>query len=157
YTEQHGNRADYFDPAVLHVEHMAGLVRMLGVAGDSYKVQPPTVSDARKQRAAEVLDRGFAERAPVVAMAPATRWKSKAWPERYWSVLIRQMLEHTNLNVLLMGSAADAAYGERILCDVPIELREGRVCNLFGQAPIRDMYAIYAQVAAAIGPDSAPL
>jgi heptosyltransferase I len=157
YTEQHGDKARYFDPAVLHVEHMARLVRMLGVVGECNKVQAPSVSVARQQRATEVLRRRFAERAPVVAIAPATQWESKSWRESNWSALIQQILKHTNLNVLLMGSAADAAYGERILQDVPGDLRDGRASNLFGQAPIRDMYAIYAQVEAAIGPDSAPL
>jgi lipopolysaccharide heptosyltransferase II len=157
YTERCGDANGYFDPAVLHVEHMARLVRMLGIAAEGYKVEPPVVSGERKRQAAETLRNGFAERAPVVAIAPATQWKSKAWPETYWSVLIQQLLEQTNLNVLLMGSAADAPCGQRILNGLPAELSHGRVCNLFGQAPIRDMYAIYAQVEAAVGPDSAPL
>ena len=157
YTERYGQTADYFDPAVLHVEHMARLVRMLGVSAEGYKIEPPRVSDERQRRAIETLQKGFTERAPVVAMAPATQWKSKAWPERYWSTLIQQVLEQTNLDVLLMGSAADAPCGQRILSVLPRELCDGRVCNLFGHAPIRDMYAIYAQVEAAIGPDSAPL
>ena len=157
YTQKYRSSSGYFDPATLHLQHMAGLVQMLGVATDGYKVQPPVVSVQRQRQATDVVRQAFAEHAPVVAMAPATQWKSKAWPEGYWSALIRQVLEQTNLNVLLMGSAADAACAERILSALPREERDGRVCNLFGHAPIRDMYAIYAQVEAAIGPDSAPL
>jgi lipopolysaccharide heptosyltransferase II len=157
YTQTCRNSNHYFDPAVFHLEHMAALVRMLGGAEVAYKVQPPAVSEARKQRAAEVLKQAFAERAPVVAMAPATQWESKCWPEDYWTTLIQLLLTHTNLNVLLMGSSADGPVAERILSPLQPENMSGRVRNLFGKAPIRDMYALYPQVEAAIGPDSAPL
>jgi heptosyltransferase I len=157
YTEQYQNSGEYFDPAVFHLEHMAGLVRMMGAADTSYKVEPPVVSEARKQRARQVLTQTFVERAPVVAIAPATQWESKCWPESYWAALVQQLLGYTNLNLLLMGSAADAPVAERILRAIPPEQLNGRVCNLFGKAPIRDMYALYEQVGAAIGPDSAPL
>ena len=157
YTEKYRGPAGYFDPAVSHLEHMAGLVGMLGVAATTHKVQPPAVSDTRRRRAAEMLQAAFAERAPIVAMAPATQWESKCWPERHWIALLQQVLAQTNLNVLLMGSTADAPLAERILRGLPGEQWNGRVCNLFGKAPIRDMYAIYGQVEAAIGPDSAPL
>ena len=157
YTEKYRTSADYFDPAVWHLRHMAGLVEMLGVTADTYKVQPPAVSDTRRRRAAEVLQHAFPERAPVVAMAPATQWESKEWPESHWIALIQMVLASTNLNVLLMGSAADQPVAKRILGALPTEQRNGRVCSLFGQAPIRDMYAIYGQVEAAIGSDSAPL
>ena len=157
YTETYRNSSDYFDPAVFHLEHMAGLVRMLGAAETRYRVEPPVVSEARRQRAREVLAQSFAEAAPVVAMAPATQWKSKCWPEDYWTRLIQQVLTQTNLNVLLMGSSADGPVAKRILSGLQPGQMNGRVCNLFGQAPIRDMYALYGMVEAAIGPDSAPL
>ena len=157
YTEQFRDQLAYFDPAVFHLEHMAGLVRMLGVAETCYKVEPPVVSAERKQRARDILKQGFAEPAPVVAIAPATQWQSKSWPEQYWTTLIQQLLLSTNLNVLLMGSAADAPLGERILQGLQPHQMSGRVRNLFGKAPIRDMYALYEQVDAAVGPDSAPL
>ncbi len=189
YTEQYQNSSEYFDPAVFHLEHMVGLVRMLydqpgkrplaratadtapaGDPGESgshgdprhtsqtpYRVQLPAVSEARKRRATEMLSQAFARRAPVVAIGPATQWKSKCWPEEYWAELIQELLVRTNLNVLLLGSSADEPLAERILAAVNSGRSSGRVCNLFGKAPIRDMYALYAQVDAAIGPDSAPL
>lgn len=123
----------------------------------AYKVRPPALPEALRQRAGEVLKQAFAESAPVVAMAPATQWKSKCWPEDYWITLIQQVLARTNLNVLLMGSSADAPLAERILSAFQPDELSGRVCNLFGKAPIQDMYALYEQVQAAVGPDSAPL
>jgi len=171
YTEKYVSSREYFDPTVFHLEHMVGLVRMLDDQGDktgtawgprrtaevTYKVRAPALPEPLRRNAAEVLKQAFAESAPVVAMAPATQWKSKCWPEDYWIALIQQVLARTNLNVLLMGSSADAPLAERILSAFqPSQLR-GRVCNLFGKAPIQQMYALYEQVQAAVGPDSAPL
>ena len=157
YNERYQTSGAYFDPAVFHLEHMADLVRKLGAAKVIYGVELPVVSEARRQRAAAVLKQAFAERAPVVAMAPATQWKSKHWPEEHWVTLIQQLLARTNLNLLLSGSAADAPVAARILGAFQTDQLNGRVCDLFGKAPIRDMYALYAQVEAAVGSDSAPL
>jgi heptosyltransferase-1 len=175
YTEKYQDSSPYFDPAVFHLKHMAGLVWMLGVNGagnngksqaafpnsessaNVYSIQPPAVPEPLRQRAAQVLKQAFPERAPVVAIAPATQWESKGWPESYWTALIQQLLAHTNLNLLLMGSAGDQPIAARILSGFHSEQLSGRVCNLFGKAPIQDMYALYEQVEAAIGPDSAPL
>jgi len=175
YTEKYQDSSPYFDPAVFHLKHMAGLVRMLGGNGSGdigkpeaasaksessanlYSIQPPAVPEPLRQRAAQVLKQAFRERAPIVAIAPATQWKSKGWPESYWTALIEQLLAHTNLNLLLMGSAGDQPIAARILSTFQPEQLSGRVCNLFGKVPIQDMYALYEQVEAAIGPDSAPL
>jgi heptosyltransferase I len=159
YTEKYLDHTRYFDPAVFHLEHMAGLVKALG--GDKptevYKIRIPPASDEVRKRVAEQLAAGYAKPAPIVAMAPATQWKSKNWPESYWVALIHKLLSHTSLNLLMLGSAADRPLGERILGSFSAEQIEGRVLNLFGKSPIPAMYALYEQVTAAIGPDSAPL
>jgi len=188
YTDKYLDSSDYFDPTVFHLEHMAGLVRMLddrpdkcqvapsdpntASAGGSdktgtpwrarrsavtYRVQLPAVPELVRGRTTEMLKQAFAQRAPVVAIAPATQWKSKCWPEDYWTTLIQHVLARTNLNVLLIGSSGDAPLADRILSAFQPRQLSGRVCNLFGKAPIQDMYALYEQVEAAIGPDSAPL
>ena len=99
----------------------------------------------------------FANNAPLVAMAPATQWVSKHWPDEYWTALISQLLYETDLNLIVQGSAADAPAGERILRGFPASQLQGRVCNLFGKLPIAEMYALYERVQAAVGSDSAPL
>jgi heptosyltransferase-2 len=157
YTERHLRRGEYFDPAVCHLEHMAYLAYNIGAIDVRYTIEPPRVSESARQRVAELLDGAFASQAPLVAMAPATQWVSKHWPEEYWSALISQLLAETDLNLIVQGSASDAPVGERILRAVPLALRQGRVCNLFGKLPIPEMYALYERVHAAVGSDSAPL
>ncbi len=157
YTERHLRRGEYFDPAVCHLEHMAYLAHNIGAADVRYTIEPPRVTDAVRQRVAELLDGAFSTNAPVVAMAPATQWISKHWPEEYWTTLISQLLNETDLNLIVQGSLADAPVGERILRGFAASQLEGRVCNLFGKLPIPEMYALYERVQAAVGSDSAPL
>ena len=90
-------------------------------------------------------------------MAPATQWVSKQWPEEHWTALLERLLNDTDLNLIVQGSAADAVVGERILRGFSPAQLKGRVCNLFGKLPIPEMYGLYERVHAAVGSDSAPL
>ena len=157
YTERHLHLGEYFDPAVCHLEHMAHLAHSIGAGDVRYTIEPPRVTESARQRVAELLDGVFANNAPLVAMAPATQWVSKHWPDEYWTALISQLLSETDLNLIVQGSAADAPAGERILRGFPASQLQGRVCNLFGKLPIPEMYALYERVHAAVGSDSAPL
>jgi len=157
YTERYLDRAEYFDPAICHLEHMAHLAYNVGAADVRYTIEPPRIAEDARRRVANLLDGAFAAPAPIVAMAPATQWISKHWPEEYWITLISRLLSETNLNLVVQGSTADAAAGKRILSGLPASQLEGRVANLFGKLPIPDMYALYEVVQAAIGSDSAPL
>ena len=157
YTERHLRRGEYFDPAVCHLEHMAYLAHNIGAADVRYPIEPPRVTDAARQHVAELLQGAFSTNAPVVAMAPATQWVSKHWPEEYWTALISQLFDETDLNLIVQGSPADAPVGERILRSFSASQLQGRVCNLFGKLPIPEMYALYERVQAAVGSDSAPL
>jgi ADP-heptose:LPS heptosyltransferase len=120
-------------------------------------VQTPVVSPAIRKRVAGEIEGAFSSPAPIVAIAPATQWKSKNWPEAYWVAFIERLLAGTRLNLLLHGSGADAPLGSRILGGISSAKFHGRVANLFGKSPISAMYAVYEHVAAAVGPDSAPL
>jgi heptosyltransferase I len=157
YTERYLDRKEYFDPAICHLQHMAGLAYSIGAAEVRYAIEPPRVTEAARRQVAELLDGAFVARAPVVIMTPATQWTSKQWPEEYWVALISQLLSETDLNLIVQGSAADAALGERLLSGFAPAQIAGRVCNLFGKLPIPEMYALYEQAHAAMGPDSAPL
>lgn len=157
YTDRYLDREEYFNPAICHLDHMAHLAYNIGAADVRYTIEPPRVSDQARHRVSQLLDGAFRNPAPIVAMAPATQWVSKHWPEEYWVELIARLLAETNLNIVLQGSAADGVIGERILRALPQSQLEARVCDLFGKVPIPDMYALYEHVHAAVGSDSAPL
>ena len=157
YTEQHVRRGDYFNPAVFHLEHMGELARSIGATDLHYSVQPPAVPEAARERINGLLQDGFAGRASMVAISPATQWASKHWPEEYWAELVSRLLAETDLNMVFQGAPGDAALTQRIIGALPAELVRGRVIDLCGKVPIADMYALYERMQAAIGPDSAPL
>ena len=157
YTERYLDREEYFDPAVSHLKHMADLARSIGAGEVRYAIEPPVTSAAARRHVSELLDGAFSSDAPVVAIAPATQWVSKAWPEEHWTALLEQLLNETDLNIVLQGSPADAEVGARILRGFSQAQIEGRVCNLFGKLPIPEMYALYERVHVAVGSDSAPL
>ncbi len=157
YTERYLHRDEYFDPAVSHLEHMAALAHSIGAGDVRHTIEPPVVSEAARRHVTELLEGAFATGAPIVAMAPATQWVSKQWPEEHWTALLERLLTDTDLNLIVQGSAADAEVGERILRGFSPAQLEGRVCNLFGKLPIPEMYALYERVHAAVGSDSAPL
>ena len=157
YTERYLERDEYFDPAVSHLRHMAELARSIGAGEVRHTIEPPVVSESARQNVSALLQGAFAAEAPVVAIAPATQWESKLWPLEHWSALVRQILEETDLNLIVQGSAADAGVGDRILAGFSPAQLAGRLCNLFGKLPIPELYALYERVQVAIGPDSAPL
>ena len=157
YTERFLERDEYFDPAVSHLQHMAELARSIGAGEVRQTIEPPVVSEAVRQHVSVLLDGAFTTGAPVVAIAPATQWESKMWPLEHWSELLRRIIEETDLNLIVQGSAGDAKVGAQILSGFTPAQLEGRVCNLFGKLPIPEMYALYERVQAAIGSDSAPL
>jgi heptosyltransferase-1 len=157
YTERYLERDEYFDPAVSHLEHMAKLAQSIGAGDVRQTIEAPAISDSVRQHVSELLHGAFVTDAPIVAMAPATRWVSKHWPEEHWAALLQYLLNDTDLNLIVQGSAADAVVGERILRGFSPAQLEGRVCNLFGKLPIPEMYALYERVHAAVGSDSAPL
>lgn len=157
YNERYLYRDEYFDPAVSHIEHMAALARSIGAGEVRQTIEPPLVTKESRQLVSQLLEGAFHSEAPIVAMAPATQWVSKLWPEEHWSALLQQLLSETDLNVIVQGSATDATFGERILSGFSKDQLQGRVCNLFGKLPIPEMYALYERVHAAVGSDSAPL
>jgi lipopolysaccharide heptosyltransferase II len=157
YNERYLYRDEYFDPAVSHLKHMADLARSIGAGEVRYTIESPRVSDSARANVSAQVNGAFTSEAPIVAMAPATQWVSKQWPEEYWAALLQQLLSQTDLNLIVQGSAADAEVGERILRGFSPGQLNGRVCNLFGKLPIREMYALYERVHAAVGSDSAPL
>jgi heptosyltransferase-1 len=157
YTERYLERDEYFDPAVSHLQHMSELAHSIGAGEVRHTIEPPVVSESARQNVSALLKGAFAAEAPVIAIAPATQWESKLWPREHWSVLIRHILEETDLNLIVQGSASDAEVGDRILASFSPAHLTGRLCNLFGKLPIPELYALYERVQVAIGPDSAPL
>lgn len=155
-NERHFTREQYFDQQTLHLDHLAGLAAALGCSDIKYEIEAPNVPPETHTTVQALLQSGFADNKPVVAIAPGTQWCSKLWAEEYWVRLIDKILNETDLNVLLVGSQGDQPLCARILQAFSSENIKGRAFDISGKTNIPEMYALYAQVAAAIGADSAP-
>lgn len=157
YTEKHVSLQEYFDPTMLHLDHMATLAKAIGAKSVSYNVEPPRVGPEIKEKIESTLSSAFTAGAPIIAIAPATQWESKTWPLEHWVALLDELLNRTSLNVVMVGAKSDMPLVQKILQTFPQSLLQGRVLDLSGKTSIREMYALYEQVDAALGSDSAPL
>lgn len=155
-NEKYISKQEYFDPTVHHMEHFAILARAVGCTDLEYDIQAPPVPPEMESKISNLIASGLPGGKPIVAIAPGTQWVSKLWPEQYWVELISAILKQTDLSVLMVGSPGDAGLCGRIVQALPTASLGNRVLDISGKTNIREMYAVYKNVAAAIGPDSAP-
>jgi lipopolysaccharide heptosyltransferase I len=154
YQKSYIDRQHYFDPSFHHVDHMALLTRVLGSCRENYSAPLPPVTLGTEIKMASMLDKGFTYRAPIVALAPGTQWESKRWSDTHWIELVHRILNEKKFNILFVGSPADKATVARILEKVPAS---PRILDLSGKTSIRELYALFPKIHAAIAADTAPL
>lgn len=157
YNEKYLSFEEYFDPSVFHLEHMALLCKAIGCSEVRHLVEAPPVPAAMNDEIASLLSEGFSSPNPIIAMAPGTQWGSKAWPEEYWVALLDRVLGQTKFNVAMIGSKGDAPLVSRIISAFPGTTTGGRVLDISGKTSVPQMYALFSQVQAHVGSDSAPL
>jgi heptosyltransferase-1 len=153
-NERHLGWDEYFDPTVLHMEHLVQLAQAVGCKETRLDIEAPPTPPDIAAKIDQLINGGFDARKPIVAIAPGTQWDSKLWPEEYWIRLAESILNDTDMNVLLVGSKGDSPLCARIAQG--LKQPPGRVLDISGQTNIREMYAVYKHAVAAIGPDSAP-
>jgi ADP-heptose:LPS heptosyltransferase len=100
---------------------------------------------------------------PVVAIAPATLWKSKHWPPAHWRALIRY-LRAQPIRLVLLGGPSDAALAAEILQESDSseniysgEHQPANVINWVGNTSWQELREVFERTHLFIGPDSAPL
>lgn len=110
----------------------------------------PPVGEAASQNVSVLLSE-FASPQPLVILAPATIWLSKHWTVAHWQTLIEQ-LKALPVNVGVIGSQSD-----QTLIQTLLKTSGQSVKNWCGRTSLTDLYALFAQSAVVVGPDSAPL
>ncbi|MGG2357408.1 glycosyltransferase family 9 protein, partial [Salmonella enterica] len=70
--------------------------------------------------------------APLVVLAPFTRWPSKHWPLDYWPVLMRELLA-LPVRLAVVGAPADAAAVVAMQAQLPAAPVGDRLVNLAGK------------------------
>lgn len=129
--------------------------------GDALGMAPAPIefglapSAAERMRASALLEN--APR-PLLAVILGSSWPSRVYFPDSIAAVIRELSAARDgcpaLFPLLIGSGrAEAELSEQVICN----LVDGRILNLCGRTGLRDLIAIFAECAAAFGPDSGPM
>jgi heptosyltransferase I len=153
YTERYLNNLQYFDHERMHVDHMMALAQTIGCRTDDYSIRlPPATAQSRAKIALVSFDRART----IVGIAPATKWKSKQWPIEHWRSLLEMILARTDVNIVLIGAASDAALTSHLTHALD-DTSRARVLDLAGKTSITDLYALFERIRIMVASDTAPL
>lgn len=105
-------------------------------------------------RAKAVQSLAFAQGAPVVVLAPTSRWPAKRWPDDRFAALARAILQQTDAAIAIVGGP-----GEEDQCPQTRALADGsnRVADLVARTTIEQLMAIVQASALTVANDSAVL
>lgn len=156
YTERYLTKREYFAPNRMHIDHMMELARAIGCDPSNYSMKLPTVKDAARRQVGKLLSDILPSSQPLIAIAPATQWKSKEWPLEHWLSLIDFILKETQAKILVIGASADASKSSRLLGHLGSRTQE-RLLDLTGATSIQDLYALFERVTLLVAADTAPL
>ncbi len=145
----------FFSPEIPIIQHFKALATAIGC--DDRPIQYPLapIPDDNQHRIKAILA-GFNPSSPTIALAPATQWNSKHWPESHWSALIHELLSQTDFNLVLVGGKSDQPIIERILKGLH-SIPENRLLNLAGKTTLSDLLALFETVDVVVASDSGPL
>ena len=91
--------------------------------------------------------------APLVAMAPVSRWVTKNWPPAKFAAFARLLgADSPGARFIVLGGKGDAAVGAEIASALP-----GRVENLCGKTTIAETMALLAQSDLLVANDTGPV
>lgn len=142
------------DPKTPAVERYLDFAREVGYTVSQPAFSLPPVSEHSRKRVDELLA-PLPKGAPLVILAPFTRWASKHWIPEYWAQLANGLLQD-DLSVAVIGSPEDHAAAAELMAALSVE-KQKRVLNLAGQTDWPDLYALFERSRLLIGLDSAPL
>lgn len=89
---------------------------------------------------------------PRVALIPFSRWPSKNWPVPLFIQTGRELQEHANASIYLIGGAAEAAACAEIAKEF-----KGRVINLAGKLSLPQLGGVLQAMNLVIANDSGPM
>ncbi len=120
-------------------------------------------SRSRELFKSQALDFGFSKNAlssnaekvlpklkpPFMAVVLGSSWVSKEWHFKGYADLIRDLLQETSLNMVMVDTGAKY----QMACDLEHEISNARLINLVGQTSLPELAAVLQQAEAAVGPD----
>lgn len=92
--------------------------------------------------------------APIIVLAPTSRWPAKQWPDDRFSRLALALLNETDATLAIVGGPGEQAQCERTRA---LSYHNPRVIDLVGQTGIGELMAIVQRSALVVANDSAVL
>lgn len=127
------------------------IARALGASPRSTR-EEVTFDDADSERIRTVLmERGHDGRRRIVVMHTGANWQSRTWYHQRWSDLGDALGDRYDATIVLVGSAAEGEYIERIRAGMT-----GASISLAGAADIPQLSALCAIADLFVGTDSGP-
>lgn len=144
-------------------QDMHAVDRMLALAQaavDTFgAAEPIAAPDMRLYTTAE--SRAKAERslsaaggAPVIVLAPTSRWPAKQWPDERFAHLALALLDQSDATLVIVGGPGEQPQCERTRA---LSSDNPRVIDLVGQTTIGELMAIVQRSALVVANDSAVL
>ncbi|MFZ5563938.1 MAG: glycosyltransferase family 9 protein [Thermodesulfobacteriota bacterium] len=132
-------------------EYLLSVIQAFGVSTTDFSPQM-RVSRENQLKAGILLEQeGVGQERPLVTVQPFSLWAYKEWGDAKYADLISQLLAKHDVQVLIIGSPAEADRAEAIVRQVG----GGRVHSLAGKTDIGLLPAVLEQCSLFIGGDSA--
>jgi heptosyltransferase-1 len=139
------------------VERYLDFARALGASVQEPRFVLPEPSQDAQTKANALLLTDLSSNAPLLALAPFTRWPSKHWIPEHWQALL-QLLLNRNYRLILLGGPGDQKASASLVSALTWEASsDGQLVNVTGQTDWPTMQALLGHCDALIGLDSAPL
>ena len=112
-----------------------------------------TVSAARRQRAAEILQSHKVDLSrPIIALCPgSTNSRAKRWPVEHYAALVDLLVEKLNVNAVLIGAPDELEVSRRVY-----ELARRKPVLLTGQTDLAQAVAVLSLADLLITNDTGP-
>jgi heptosyltransferase-2 len=110
-----------------------------------------TVKPEAEIKIKEILkNKGIKEGEDFIVIHPSASCPSKRWPQEYFSKLVALLTEKTGMKIVLITSAGEKEFGEKIV-------KESQVIDLRGELSISGLIALLKKAKLFISNDSGPV
>ena len=89
----------------------------------------------------------------LVCVHPASGNDLRQWPPEYFAALIDLLIDHADVNVLIIGTEGERPIAEKVLEEI---VRRDRVWSLVGKTAMRDVPVLLRAVSLFVGNNSGP-
>lgn len=141
------NAGNMFDESEHVIQKNLKLAQYLGATDTSIRFILPNIPENVNNKVDSLLNK-INTNLPTMAILPATLWKSKHWPIKYWQELLKKL--ENKVNLIIIGSHKDMILANEITQNLQTET----LYNLSGKTNLIDLIEIFNRTDIVIGVDT---